>query len=316
MDDSGGPSDSALQLEDFRAAVRSHIARLSVTPADKRTFSASVKQSCIGFLDLVRLDCGPILVERTPHDIAGDQRSDFMLALQIQGNGKTRQAGREVTLGPGDFSIVDSAMPYALEFDGPVRRLVMRLPREEVRRRGGLNQNLCCLAYRGSAGLSGMASNMVLSLDQHGGGVARSLHQTLATKVLDLILFSQAEDATEGTALSQSNGKTLQRLRSVVLANLADPELSAEKVAALAGISVRYVHKLFRSSGVSLNRLIREERLAACHACLTNPAHANRSITEIALSNGFNDSGYFSHLFAAHYGTSPSRLRGNRQMTQ
>ncbi len=315
MKDAVTPGLSAAQLEAFRVAVRSHIGWLSVTPADSRNFSASVRHSCFGFLDFVKLNCEPILVERTPGDIVGDKSHDFLLALQVEGTGKTRQIGREVTLQPGDFAIVDSTIPYALEFDGPVKRIVMRLPRAELRRRGGISQNICCRAYRGSAGTSGMASNMMISMEKHGREVSPMMHQSLASTILDLILFSEAEDMAETTRLSQSNEATLQRVRAVVLANLSDPELSAERVAALAGISMRYVHKLFSGTGTSLNRWIQEERLAACHRCLSNPAHAYRSIMEISLSNGFNDSGYFSYLFSRRYGISPSKLRGQKRLS-
>lgn len=301
---------SAAQFEAFKVAVRSHIGALSVTPVDSRNFSANVQHSSCGFLDFVRLDYGPILVERTPGDIIGDSSRDFLLALQVEGSGITRQNGREVTLHPGDFSIVDSTMPYELQFDGPVKRIVVRLPYAELRRRGRISQSICCRAFRGSAGTSGIASNMMISMERHCHGVAPMMQRTLASTLLDLILFSDAEDMDEVSALSQSSEATLQRLRAVVLANLSDPEFSAERAAALTGISVRYVHKLFSGTGTSLNRWIQEERLAASHRGLINPAHAHRSITEIALSNGFNDSGYFSQLFSRRYGISPSKLRG------
>lgn len=303
------PSPSAAQLDAFKVAVRSHIGWLSVTPADSRSFSASLRHASCGFLDFVKLDCEPILVERTPGDIVGDSSRDFLLALQVEGTGVTRQNGREVTLQPGDFSIVDSTMPYALQFDGPVKRIVLRLPRTELKRRGRISQNICCRAYRGATGTSGMASNMMISMEQHCRRISPMMHQSLASTLLDLILFSEAEDMAEASPLSQSSEATLQRLRAVVLTHLSDPDLSAERAAALTGISVRYAHKLFSSTGTSLNRWIQQERLAACHRCLGNPAHAHRSITEIALSNGFNDSGYFSQLFSRRYGISPSKLR-------
>lgn len=309
MDQIDVSQNGMAQLQDFRTAVRSHIGNLSVTPTNPSNFTASFQQANYGFLHLVRLDCAPILVERTPDGIVGDDARDYMLALQVEGTGKTRQAGREVTLEPTDFSIVDSAMPYSLEFDGPVKRVVLRLPRSEVRRRGGLSENQCCRVYRGSSGLSAIASNMVLSIASHGSAVSGMMHKTLATTVLDLVLFAQAEGAQELPPLSHSNEATVQRVRALVLANLSDPDLSTDRVAALAGISVRYVHKLFRGTGRSLNAWIREERLAACYRCLASPAQANRSIMDIALSNGFNDSSYFSHLFSERYGLNPSQVR-------
>jgi transcriptional regulator GlxA family with amidase domain len=40
-----------------------------------------------------------------------------------------------------------------------------------------------------------------------------------------------------------------------------------------------------------------------------NPARSDRSVTMIALANGFVDAAHFSRTFRAHYGVPPSALR-------
>ena len=55
--------------------------------------------------------------------------------------------------------------------------------------------------------------------------------------------------------------------------------------------------------------MIQRRRLEACLRDLRHPAHAQRSVTDIALSWGFSNSAHFSRAFRAHVGCSPSEYR-------
>ncbi|WP_404430845.1 helix-turn-helix domain-containing protein [Microbacterium lacus] len=41
-----------------------------------------------------------------------------------------------------------------------------------------------------------------------------------------------------------------------------------------------------------------------------NPAHANRSVAEVARASGFTEAAHFSRAFRAPYGVPPSAVRG------
>jgi transcriptional regulator GlxA family with amidase domain len=103
------------------------------------------------------------------------------------------------------------------------------------------------------------------------------------------------------------------RLRSVkayVEANLSDPDLSLEAIARNNGISLRYLHQLFRQTDESASEWLRLRRLQRCRDLLASPRHATRSITDIAYSMGFSSSSHFSTLFRAQFGQRPSDVRG------
>ncbi len=48
-----------------------------------------------------------------------------------------------------------------------------------------------------------------------------------------------------------------------------------------------------------------------CRADLAAPRLAARTITDIALSHGFNDAAHFSRLFKESYGMSPAEYRAS-----
>ena len=103
------------------------------------------------------------------------------------------------------------------------------------------------------------------------------------------------------------------RLRSVkayIDARLSDPNLSLAAIAKKNGISLRYLHQLFRLTDMSASEWLRLRRLQRCYDMLTSPRHATQSITEIAYSMGFSSSSHFSNLFRAQFGLRPSDVRG------
>src|SRR5437899_524830 len=74
----------------------------------------------------------------------------------------------------------------------------------------------------------------------------------------------------------------------------AEPDFSAQKLAAAAGLSERYVNELLYEAGASFALRLLELRLRKAADLL---AHAGeRRISDIAFDCGFNDLSYFNQL--------------------
>ena len=221
-----------------------------------------------------------------------------------------KHLGRELRLEEGDFAVVDTTLPYSVRYEDAVRRIVVNLPREEFVRRGLATDTVCGRVFNGRLGTSGLASRILRMLDEGATELAGMPGHSMASTLLDLIAESESEDGAKARpAFSRTHGEIIRSVRGIVLANLSDPDLSVPRVAQMAGISVRYLHKLFGATGTTLREWIEAERLARAYANLKNPMQKNRSIQEIAFGVGFNDSGYFSHRFVRKYGKTPSQAR-------
>jgi AraC-like DNA-binding protein len=105
----------------------------------------------------------------------------------------------------------------------------------------------------------------------------------------------------------------LSRILRHVEVNLEDQDLTPSRIAARFGISPRYLHMLFSSTGGTFSAHVRARRLAAMRRDLADPRLADRSITQIALAWGFADAAHASRAFSAAYGLSPSRWRAARR---
>ena len=90
------------------------------------------------------------------------------------------------------------------------------------------------------------------------------------------------EDENKESFSAQANNSLLRAIQEHAYHNLADPQLSARKVARHFGISVRYVHKLFACAGITFNSYVTTARLENVRRDLLSPTAGNRHIAELA----------------------------------
>src|SRR5262249_34629033 len=121
----------------------------------------------------------------------------------------------------------------------------------------------------------------------------------------------------DGQALPKSRTVSAVRLAAIkadIVASLHDSQLSAAMPASRNRVTVRYLHKLFHSEGITYSQFVLGERLARAYHNLRNPLHSQRTISTIAFDLRFNDVSYFNRAFRRRYDATPSDVRnGNRE---
>jgi AraC-like DNA-binding protein len=70
-------------------------------------------------------------------------------------------------------------------------------------------------------------------------------------------------------------------------------------------VSLRYLHKLFESEGVTAARWIQQQRLECCRRELARATSHAPTVAMVAQSWGFANASHFSRVFRLAYGTSP-----------
>ncbi len=86
------------------------------------------------------------------------------------------------------------------------------------------------------------------------------------------------------------------------------PDFSAQKLAAAAGLSGRYVNELLYEAGASFTTRLNELRLRKAAELLAYAGEGR--ISDIAFDCGFNDLSYFNRCFRRRFGLTPSAARG------
>jgi AraC family transcriptional regulator, positive regulator of tynA and feaB len=109
-----------------------------------------------------------------------------------------------------------------------------------------------------------------------------------------------------------SNDKIFARLCVITRRRFSDPDVSPAEVAAEAGISVRYLQKLFAARATTFGHFIRSLRLEHASQLLRQRTSIKASLplTEVAYACGYRDYAHFARNFRARFGSAPGASRG------
>jgi AraC-like DNA-binding protein len=107
---------------------------------------------------------------------------------------------------------------------------------------------------------------------------------------------------------SSHTDKLFTRVCRIARNHFSDPDLSLRNVASEAGISLRYLQKLFTARGTTCSRFIQSLRLDHAARLLSRRklAKSGQPLTEIAYACGFRDYAHFSRTFHIRFGCTPS----------
>lgn len=254
-------------------------------------------------LQLCRIDATRHRVIRTPTEVRQDHSGSLKVVAQLRGTASFEQSGRRVVLRTGEWSVYDTARSYVVTNPASVTHLVLMLPRERVRSLGLRVEQVAARRFPGRGGASGLAFGQLL--DAFAGRGADSAAADRLAESIGMAILERAGVQSDCSLRAASR----DRVRAYVDANLRDPGMTLDRVAAAVGCSKRNLHKLFRDEGETLAAYIWQARLARSREDLAAPAHRGRSITEIAFAWGFSSAAHFSRSFRERYGVAPRGYR-------
>jgi AraC-like DNA-binding protein len=124
-------------------------------------------------------------------------------------------------------------------------------------------------------------------------------------------LFALASLLPEGHAVSTSGDHQRRRAAlTEIEEHLGEHALSAQFLASRVGLSRRRLDEIFvKHFGRPVAAYIWERRLERAKDMLHDDCYAGQTITEIALSVGFEDASHFSRVFKNRFGAAPSIWR-------
>ena len=289
----------------WREQLWSNFVRLE-SRSDDEQFFGRVERATEGSNRLARVCSTSQVTERTPAHIRFDPRELVLVAVQRSGYGYIEQDGRQARLDAGDFGFYDTTRPYRLYFDAPFQQLIVRLPRDLLERRLPSLGKLTARCFPGQSGAVAVASGFALQLADNAASLGdqglESFEAVAADLLATAILYSDKGADYEDRA-------RFERVQRRVMRHVRDPNPDFEKIAAKEGMSLRTFQRLFQTHGSTPNRWLQDRRLEGAASEMRSTHLANRSITEIAYSWGFNDMSHFNRTFRARFGGSPSQWR-------
>jgi AraC-like DNA-binding protein len=201
----------------------------------------------------VELGCNAHQVKRTHRDVRRDSGDHYLIVYQVAGQSALNQNDQTVQLAADDVALVDATRP-ATYFTNcrSVQWLTLRLPRRSVLSHFGFE-------LQGGLGRHGTRAGRLLfdlvrdayKADESASSPADPYMQLAVYDLLGA-LFAPSETFR----VSRHADRMFARIRGVIQDGFADPDFGPREVAAEAGISLRYLQKLFTARD-STNSYIR-----------------------------------------------------------
>jgi AraC-like DNA-binding protein len=213
-------------------------------------------------------------------------------------------------LARGDLVLIDPMLPYSGQFGSSSKLLVVKLGRHELRARLGGTNRFVCLPPGPKDAEQCHTAEFMATLPRWSGQISASKSEIMQSYCIDLMANTISTlDGGKGALVSTTRTSSLMAVRMATERLLHDPGLTPSRIAASAGISVRYANALLSAEGMSLSRFLLSRRLARCRICLADPLQAHRTISDIAYNWGFSDMTHFSRAFRAEFKMLPSAYR-------
>jgi AraC-like DNA-binding protein len=302
---------AAKRRQAWQDAICEIYLRVDCAPEQRGDYDGFVRETRFGAVTLTDTLTSPQSVLRQSRHIARLEKDCYFLGLAQSGSVDVRQAHSSMTMHAGSGALFCASEPYELRCGAQLRSFWAELPRQAFANRFESAQPPLVARLNLSRGLGRIAVEFCAALALEGASLDPQSRAKLGEQFMDILALAiSAEPGRQPAAEMCAQRIRLRSVKSYIDAHLSDPNLSLSKIAKENGISLRYLHQLFRPMDMSASEWLRMRRLQRCHHLLTSPEHAAQSITDIAYSMGFSSSSHFSNLFRAQFGLRPSDVRG------
>lgn len=270
-------------------------------------FISSVTARKVGSISVSRLNSERQTVARSWGHIERTAGDVFFVNLPLcSGTGAT-QDGRRADLRSGDLMLIDGSRPFELMFTRRFQQISLTLPHDLLASRLAAPWEACAVAIPGDRGVGAVASGAIRGLAR--GAEPFDRHAAGAVCEQIAMLLALAVGGLHAPVKSISRALLLQAALDELERSLAEPGLSAARLAERIGVSTRYLHRLFADRGQTVGNRILERRLERCRTDLEDPAGRHLTVAWIACRHGFADPAYFARAFKRRYGVTPSEHR-------
>lgn len=243
----------------------------------------------------------------TPHKLIRAKHPGVCVAsIHLRAGNGTFRGRREHPLRAGELTVYDIS-DYELEYRSGMTILGFAIPRAKLEPHVAnlsavFGEDLHCNKLLVTS--LGLLCQRLLAGDE---GLSPAVNDNLASSVTSL-LAATLQDASESLpqASTWSQRALLQRVKIFIREHLEQPDLSPAIVAKAVGISVGYLHRLFKLEDSSVMRFVLSERLDRARIRLRR---VDESIGQAAFSVGFSASAHFARAFRDKFGVSPREYK-------
>jgi len=246
------------------------------------------------------------IVGRTRALAARDGLDSYTLHLHSRSCGISKGNGPYEDIQPGDVLILDQAQASSSWLNGQ-DDLFLVVPRHVLAPLLSAPDIHNARVLPGRDPLVTLLRSHLHELYRASSKLTPDTASSVVRPTLDLIAAAMNNGASEPQSVTLKLAQSAH-IRRYIDDHVAEPDLSAAKIAGTFGISERKLYYLMRAHG-GVAAYIQKVRLRCTKDAIAAPAYRHMKIAEIAERFGFSDPASFSRMFRRCFGMSPREVR-------
>lgn len=290
-------------------AICDALFKLRLSVASKGAFRGRIDCWDFTTCSLIKIDSDALESQRLRQDCDGEERQ-ILLTVPVSGRVTFSQFGRTATCTVGQSVLELGEEPYDIAYGDSSTMWVLKMPAAAVRLRLGDPRRFSARGYDMQTGIARLFCDYLHLVARACRTGAVEAYPQMGSHLIDLLVLSmQSETDALQSQSSAVKDAHLARIESYVRKHLTDPDLSPRSIAEGCGISVRYLHTLFRDTDNSVSCWVRNLRLQYAYEAL-QCADRYTTVANVAYAAGFSDQSKLTKAFKSKYGLLPSEVLG------
>jgi AraC-like DNA-binding protein len=307
-------ASGAVQIYEFSGEEYEQVTREFFIPAIARThpdFRGLMALQELGDAVLCRSHWGGSLRTLRTDQMAARATTDNVMLFCVLMAGECRhvQHDRFARQVVGMGLLAESRSPWERVASAETRSMTLRFPRELLPLRSVEISEACARGVDPAAPAMQILSAYLGRLFDLADGLTAPQRLDAGRAAIDLLAMALRDVAPSIPGGDGPEEVLLDMMQAHVREHLADPRLRVEELARRHHVSVRYAYTLFERIGTTPGAYLREQRLLAARAMLSDPKHAHLGTSGIAAAVGFRGLRTFERAFRRQYGMTPGNWR-------
>jgi AraC-like DNA-binding protein len=229
----------------------------------------------------------------------------YKIITSLRGEFEVSQFGQTAICRPSSLVMLSGTEEIVHSKGGNNDTVCVLLPEEFVDQRLANAESKCARPIDMTKGLGHLAFNALAHFPDDAQGMSDVEFQIASRLIGELVLLTLGGASDVSSQTPSIRSANLSRVKKTIRKNLADPDLSLVDIAVDCGISLSYMHNLFRDDKQSAWEFLKSERLQRARQMMLAAGSSKMTVTEIAFSCGFSNMSQFSTAFKRAFSVSP-----------
>jgi AraC-like DNA-binding protein len=301
---------AAGRVQHWTDVVSAEVIPVRAVPADPTRFSGKLTSWGLGDdITVMHEATDAVAYVRLSQHVKADKEEQILVTFACGSDLTFVQDRMSLTCRKNQFFIEIVNRPYRFTQLDAGEVWLLRVPASLLRWHVRSIEKYAPYTFDASRGVGALLFDTLRMMPLRLSEAQNFTHQALGRHIAELLALAlESNESVLGSQMNSVKAAHLARIERFVRCNLSDCNLTPELIAAECNISTSYLHQLFRASGTSVARWVRELRLIASDRDLRDPSR-REGVAEIAYRWGFSDHAKFCRQFKAHFGRTPSDSR-------